>query len=290
MDNVLEIKSLSKTYADFALEHISFSLPMGYIMGLIGPNGSGKTTTIKSIFNMVKPDSGSVAVYGQDNVKAEQEIKNNIGVVFDSSYFVDEWKMPDVEKAFQFFYFAWDSKKYWELLSKFRITKEKRVKELSKGMQMKLMLACAFSYDAKLLILDEPTSGLDPVSRDELLEILSAYIEDGQHSVLFSTHITSDLEKIADYITYINFGKLVFTGSKEDFVEGYRIVNGDKKQLTPELEKKLIGTRAFATGYEALVRTEDISCVSQAEIVAATIDDIVVFVSRQTEKDKEGLQ
>lgn len=154
-------------------------------------------------------------------------------------------------------------------------------------MQMKLMLACAFSYDAKLLILDEPTSGLDPVSRDELLEILSGYIEDGRHSVLFSTHITSDLEKIADYITYINLGKMIFTGSKEDFVEGYRIISGDKKTLTPELEDLLIGVRTFATGYEALIRTQDVPKNLQADALQATIDDIVVFVSRQAEKEAQ---
>lgn len=288
MDNVLEVKSLLKSYADFTLDKISFDLPMGYIMGLIGPNGSGKTTTIKSILNMVTPDSGSITIFGKDHIAAEQEIKRKVGVVFDSSYFVDEWNMSEVEKAFKLFYAAWDSKKYWSLLSKFRIAKEKRVKELSKGMQMKLMLACAFSYAATLLILDEPTSGLDPVSRDELLEILSEYIEDGRHSVLFSTHITSDLEKIADYITYINLGKLIFTGSKEDFIDRYRIVTGDKKGLEPELESKLIGIKTFATGYEALIKTEDLSYALHADNFSATIDDIVVFVSRQAEKDKEG--
>lgn len=288
MDNVLEVKHLSKTYTDFVLNNINFSLPMGYIMGLIGPNGSGKTTTIKTILNMVTPDSGNVFVFGKDHAEYEQEIKKDIGVVFDESYFVDDWNMADVEKSFALFYESWDSKKYWPMLDKFRITKEKKVKELSKGMQMKLMLACAFSYDAKLLILDEPTSGLDPVSRDELLEILSSYIEDEQHSVLFSTHITSDLEKIADYITYINFGNLMFSGSKEDFVRGYRIVNGDRKSLTQELEGKLIGIRTFTTGYEALIRTEDLSYAANADNLDATIDDIVVFVSRQAEQDKEA--
>lgn len=288
MDNVLDVKHLSKTYTDFVLNNINFSLPMGYIMGLIGPNGSGKTTTIKTILNMVTPDIGNVFVFGKDHAEYEQEIKKDIGVVFDESYFVDDWDMADVEKSFALFYESWDSKKYWSMLDKFRITKEKKVKELSKGMQMKLMLACAFSYDAKLLILDEPTSGLDPVSRDELLEILASYIEDEQHSVLFSTHITSDLEKIADYITYINFGNLMFSGSKEDFVRGYRIVNGDRKSLTQELESKLIGIRTFTTGYEALIRTEDLSYAANADNLDATIDDIVVFVSRQAEQDKEA--
>lgn len=287
MDNVLEVKALSKSYTDFTLENISFNLPEGFIMGLIGPNGSGKTTTIRTILNMAAPDKGVINVFGKDNILNEQEIKKEIGVVFDNSYFVDEWNMEDVEKAYSLFYSQWNSEKYRSLLSKFRITEKKRVRELSKGMQMKLMLACAFSYDARLLILDEPTSGLDPVSRDELLEILSDYIEDGKHSVLFSTHITSDLEKIADYITFVNLGKLIFTGSKEEFVESYRIVSGDKKALMPELEKKLIGTRSFATGFEALIRTQDMPEALHSQAVNATIDDIVVFVSRQSEKEKE---
>lgn len=287
MDNMLKVTALSKSYTGFTLDNITFHLPEGFIMGLIGPNGSGKTTTIKSILNMVAPDSGNITIFGKDHVSQEQEVKRDIGVVFDNSYFVDEWTMNDVEKAYSLFYPKWNSEKYHALLSKFRITKEKRVKDLSKGMQMKLMLACAFSYDAKLLILDEPTSGLDPVSRDELLEILSGYIEDGLHSVLFSTHITSDLEKIADYITYINLGKLIFTGSKEEFVDRYRIINGDKKLLIPELEPKLIGIRTFATGFESLIRTQDIPELLQPETIHATIDDIVVFVSRQAQMDKE---
>lgn len=285
MNKMLEVTALSKSYRDFKLDNLTFCLPEGFIMGLIGPNGSGKTTTIKSILNMIEPDNGSITVFGKDHIAQEQEIKRDIGVVFDNSYFVDEWNMTDVETAYSLFYDQWNSETYWSMLSKSRISKEKRVKELSKGMQMKLMLACAFSYDAKLLILDEPTSGLDPVSRDELLEILSGYIEDGRHSVLFSTHITSDLEKIADYITCINLGKLIFTGSKEDFVEGYRIVSGDKKTLTEDMENRLIGVRTFATGYEALIRTQDLPEYLQPEAIHATIDDIVVFVSRQAEKE-----
>lgn len=289
MNSVLSVNSLAKSYLDFNLRDISFELPAGYIMGLIGPNGSGKTTTIRAILNMIERDAGTITVFGQDNIKGEQDIKKNIGVVFDTSYFVDDWDMADVEKAYRLFYPAWTSGKFWELLTGFHIKKEKRVKELSKGMQMKLMLACAFSYDAKLLILDEPTSGLDPVSRDELLEILSDYIEDGQHSVLFSTHITSDLEKIADFITYIHLGNMIFTGSKEDFVDGYKIVSGDKKELSPQLKERLIGLRIFPTGFEALIKKEDLREAGHLETTHPTIDDIVIFVNRQTTKSREVL-
>ena len=167
------------------------------------------------------------------------------------------------------------------MLRKFHIAPTKKVKELSKGMQMKLMLACAFSYDAKLLILDEPTSGLDPVSRDELLKILSEYIEDGEHSVLFSTHITGDLERAADYITYISYGELYFTGSKDDFVDIFRIVKGGIEELSDDLKNKAAGIRTFPTGFEALMKTEDISGFSNLTVEPATIDEIVVFTSKK---------
>ena len=214
MTNYLEVTNLSKSFDSFQLHNISFTLPKGYIMGLIGPNGSGKTTTIKLILNMLKRTGGTVKVMGLDNIAEEQKVKSELGVVFDTNYFSDDWKVSQVEKSISVFYPNWDSQKFADMLRKFHIAPTKKVKELSKGMQMKLMLACAFSYDAKLLILDEPTSGLDPVSRDELLKILSEYIEDGEHSVLFSTHITGDLERAADYITYISYGELYFTGSR----------------------------------------------------------------------------
>ena len=245
MTNYLEVTNLSKSFDSFQLHNISFTLPKGYIMGLIGPNGSGKTTTIKLILNMLKRTGGTVKV---------------MGLVF---------------------YPNWDSQKFADMLRKFHIAPTKKVKELSKGMQMKLMLACAFSYDAKLLILDEPTSGLDPVSRDELLKILSEYIEDGEHSVLFSTHITGDLERAADYITYISYGELFFTGSKDDFVDMFRIVKGGIEELSDDLKNKAAGIRTFPTGFEALMKTENISGFPNLTVEPATIDEIVVFTSKK---------
>lgn len=281
MDNFLEVSNLSKSFESFRLQNISFSLPKGYIMGLIGPNGSGKTTTIKLILNMLKRDGGEVKILGLDNITDEQTAKKSLGVVFDSNYFSDEWKVSQVEKSVSMFYKNWDTRRFAELLEKFHIPPAKKVKELSKGMQMKLMLACAFSYGAKLLILDEPTSGLDPVARDELLNILSEYIEDGEHSVLFSTHITGDLERAADYITYISYGELFFSGSKDEFVDMFRIVKGGRDELTLDLKEKLIGIRNFSTGFEALARSEDLKLFSHLDIEPATIDDIVVFTNRE---------
>lgn len=280
MTNILEVSSLSKHYDGFQLNDINFTIPKGYIMGLIGPNGSGKTTTIKCILNMVKKNSGSIQIFGFDHIEHEQAIKKEIGVVFDTNYFVAEWNMKQVEASLALFYDQWNSEKFRKMLERFRIEPNKKVQELSKGMQMKLMVACAFSYDAKLLILDEPTSGLDPVSRDELLNILAEYIEDGEHSVLFSTHITSDLDKIADYITFINFGECVFTGGKDEFIDLYRIVRGGKEELNEKYKKLLIGLREYSTGYEALIKTTDLAYYPNMMGEAATIDDIIIFINK----------
>ena len=284
MNDYLEVRNLSKSFEGFQLHNITFTLPKGYIMGLIGPNGSGKTTTIKLILNMLKRTSGEVKILGFDNIASEQEAKRNLGVVFDSNYFSDEWKISQVEKSVSVFYENWNTQKFSETLKRFHIQPSKKVKELSKGMQMKLMLACAFSYDAKLLILDEPTSGLDPVSRDELLHILSEYIEDGEHSVLFSTHITGDLERAADYITYISYGELFFSGGKDEFIDSFRIVKGGCEELSADLNKKMLGIRNFSTGFEALVKTEDLKQFAHLNVEPATIDDIVVFTSKRGEQ------
>ena len=284
MNDYLEVRNLSKSFEGFQLHNITFTLPKGYIMGLIGPNGSGKTTTIKLILNMLKRTSGEVKILGFDNIASEQEAKRNLGVVFDSNYFSDEWKISQVEKSVSVFYENWNTQKFSETLKRFHIQPSKKVKELSKGMQMKLMLACAFSYDAKLLILDEPTSGLDPVSRDELLHILSEYIEDGEHSVLFSTHITGDLERAADYITYISYGELFFSGGKDEFIDNFRIVKGGCEELSMDLGKKMLGIRHFSTGFEALVKTEDLKQFAHLNVEPATIDDIVVFTSKRGEQ------
>lgn len=283
MDNYLEVKNLSKSFDSFQPHNINFTLPKGYIMGLIGPNGSGKTTTIKLILNMLKRNGGEVKIMGLDNIADEQKAKSELGVVFDTNYFSDDWQVTQVEKSISVFYPNWNTQRFAELLRKFHIDPNRKVKELSKGMQMKLMLACAFSYDAKLLILDEPTSGLDPVSRDELLQILSEYIEDGEHSVLFSTHITGDLARVADYITYISYGELFFSGSKDEFIDMFRIVKGGKEELSEDLNARAFGVRTFSTGFEALVKTEDIGKFSEFSIEPATIDEIVVFTSKKGE-------
>lgn len=287
MDNSLEVSNLSKSFESFRLHDISFTLPKGYIMGLIGPNGSGKTTTIKLILNMLKRNSGEVKVMGLDNIADEKNVKSALGVVFDSSYFCGEWTVAQAGSAVSMFYKSWDKVKFDGLLKRFHIDPKKKEKELSRGMQMKLMLACAFAHDAKLLILDEPTSGLDPVSRDELLGILLEYIEDGEHSVLFSTHITSDLERVVDFITYINYGELFYSGSKDEFIDMFRVVKGDREELTADLSRKLMGIRDFHTGFEALVKAEDLELFTHFTVEPATIDNIMIFTNQKGEEENE---
>ena len=286
MSNYLEVKDLSKSFGNFHLKNINFTLPKGYIMGLIGPNGSGKTTTIKLILNMLKRDEGEIKIFGLDNIGDEQKIKSDLGVVFDSSYFCGEWRITQVRNTMSDFYPNWDTGRFSEFLRRFRIPQEKKVKELSRGMQMKLMLASAFAHRPKLLILDEPTGGLDPVSRDELLQLLSEYIEDGEHSVLFSTHVTGDLERVADYITYINDGQLFFSGGKDEFMDMFRIVKGGTYELTPLLSEKALGIRKFSTGFEALVKTQDLAGFPSLCAEPASIDEIIVFTNKRGENDE----
>lgn len=282
MNNVLEINNITKDYKKFKIDNISFNLPKGYIMGFIGANGAGKTTTIKLILNMIKRDSGEIKVFGLDNIREEERIKEQIGVVFDECYYLEDWTLNDVEKAVSIFYKNWNSSIYEKYLKEFNLARDKKVKDLSRGMRMKLMIAVAFSHEAKLLILDEPTSGLDPVARDEFLDILRDYIEDEEKSVIFSSHITSDIEKIADYITYINNGKIIFTGEKDEFLEKYCIIKGGKEDITESQKKEIIGLRIHSTGFEGLIELKKaIGFSSKVIIEKASLDEIMIYMNKE---------
>lgn len=282
MNNVLEINNITKDYKKFKIDNISFNLPKGYIMGFIGANGAGKTTTIKLILNMIKRDSGEIKVFGLDNIREEERIKEQIGVVFDECYYLEYWTLNDVEKAVSIFYKNWNSSIYEKYLKEFNLARDKKVKDLSRGMRMKLMIAVAFSHEAKLLILDEPTSGLDPVARDEFLDILRDYIEDEEKSVIFSSHITSDIEKIADYITYINNGKIIFTGEKDEFLEKYCIIKGGKEDITESQKKEIIGLRMHSTGFEGLIELKKaVGFSSKVIIEKASLDEIMIYMNKE---------
>lgn len=281
MNNAIEIRDLCKEFKDFTLKDVAFSLPKGYIMGFVGKNGSGKTTTIRLILNMIARSGGEIKIFGMDNILEEQDIKQDIGVVFDETFFVDSWKVSEVEKALKSFYSSWSSELFKKYLNSFNLPVDKKVKELSRGMKMKLMLAVAMSHEAKLLILDEPTSGLDPVARDELLGILSEYISDGEKTILFSTHITPDLEKIADYITVINNGRIFYTGTKDSLMESFHIIKGGLNDLTDQLQERTIGLTRNSTGFSGLIPASERTQLSK-EIVTETpsIDDILVYISK----------
>ena len=282
MNNVLEINNITKDYKKFKIDNISFNLPKGYIMGFIGANGAGKTTTIKLILNMIKRDSGEIKVFGLDNIREEERINEQIGVVFDECYYLEDWTLNDVEKAVSMFYKNWNSSIYEKYLKEFNLARDKKVKDLSRGMRMKLMIAVAFSHEAKLLILDEPTSGLDPVARDEFLDILRDYIEDEEKSVIFSSHITSDIEKIADYITYINNGKIIFTGEKDEFLEKYCIIKGGKEDITESQKKEIIGLRIHSTGFEGLIELKKaVGFSSKVIIEKASLDEIMIYMNKE---------
>jgi ABC-2 type transport system ATP-binding protein len=277
MNNILELNGVFKNYKTFVLEDVSFSLPKGFIMGFIGPNGAGKTTTIKLILNMLQRNAGTIKVFGKDNISYEQEIKEKIGVVMDNTFYVSEWSLKDIERTLKPFYRRWDSGKYNSLLSDFRLDMKKKVKEISRGMKMKLMIAIALSHEADLLILDEPTSGLDAVARNELMEILSEFIEDENKGVLFSTHVTSDLEKTADYITVINNGRILYSGIKDDLLEKYVVIRGGLDVLDDELKTQIIGCREHNVGFDGLIDRSVLPLISKNIVTErSNLDEIIV--------------
>ena len=281
MNNILEVRNLNKNYNTFSLKDVSFDVPKGYIMGFVGPNGAGKTTTIKSILNIISYQSGEIKLFGLESNNKTGLINEQIGVVMDSPFYVEDWKANDVEKALSPFYRYWDKNKYQALLSKFGIDKKKKVKELSRGMKVKLMIAVALSHNAQLLILDEPTSGLDPVARDELCDMLGEFVTDESKSILFSTHITSDLEKIADYITFILDGQIVFSGAKEELLERYVSVKGGLNEINGEHKKLIIGLREYGTGFEGMTETENIGKLPKDLLIeSVTIDEIIIYMNK----------
>ncbi len=236
--NVLTVKGLCKSYPSFTLKEVSFALPQGTVMGFIGRNGAGKSTTLKSILGLVHPDKGQVTFMEQDVAQNEQYMKENIGVVLGGIDFYAQKKIKTITDVTRRFYPNWEEEKYRHYLSLFGLDETKRVRELSDGMRVKYLIALALSHQAKLLILDEPTSGLDPVSRDELTELFRAIVADGSRSILFSTHITSDLEKCADHITFIKDGEIFYTGAKADFLTEYAHLGTTLEEIIVAAERR----------------------------------------------------
>lgn len=281
MNHALEINGLRKVYRDFVLKDVTFSVPEGYIMGLIGPNGAGKTTIIKLIMNLIRKDGGEIRVFGMDHQKQEAEVKSRIGFVYDVPSFYSDARLSVIEHSIRPFYPRWDHDLFLSLAGEFELPLKKKFKKLSQGMKTRFALALALCHDADLVLMDEPTTGLDPVFRRDLLEKLSGILQDSQKSILFSTHVTSDLEKTADYITFLQNGSIVFSSSRHEILEGWGIVKGGQELLQADGWVSVKGMRSGEFGVEIL--TSDVKGVksrlpSSAVIERATLEEIMVFM------------
>ena len=287
MENILEIRNLSKNYKDFSLKGIDIALEKGYIMGFIGPNGSGKSTTIKLMMNLIKKDSGTIKIFGLDNDQNNLAIKERIGFVYDENHFYEELTVKEMKDVISPFYRRWDEGVFKQYAKDFELPLNKEIKNLSKGMKMKFSLAIALSHHAELFIMDEPTSGLDPLVRSELLEVLQSLLQDENKSIFFSTHITSDLDKIADFITLIHNGEIILSKTKDELLEEYCLVKGSKKLLSSHRPENLIGLKQNDYGFEALSssKKEIIKQFGDSVMIEKpTLEDIMVFYTRRGER------
>ena len=284
MEYILEVNNLRKEFKNFILDNISFKLEPGYIMGFIGPNGAGKSTTIKLIMNLLKKDGGEIKIFGKDHIKYEKEVKNRIGFVYDENYYYEDLTINSMKNIVASFYSNWDDDKFYQYIKEFDLNPKAKNQTLSTGMTTNFSLAVALSNNADLIIMDEPTSGLDPVFRREILDILYSVIQDDTKSIFFSTHITTDLEKVADYITFINKGKIVFSQAKDDILENYAIVKGGLDILNENIRKEFIGLRETRVGFEAL--TDNVNKIrnlfgDKVLMEKASLEDIMVYTVRR---------
>lgn len=278
---MLRVEKLNKRYEKFHLKDVSFTLDKGYIMGFIGVNGAGKTTTIKSMLNMVHKDSGTVEILDLDFTENEIDLKKEIGYMFGGVDFYPKKKIRLITDVVKRFYPNWDEGLYQSYCKRFRLDPDKKVDELSAGMKVKYSLALALSHNARLFLLDEPTSGLDPAARDNMLELFQEIVEDGEKSILFSTHITSDLEKCADYITYINEGEIIASSTRDEFLSAYRIVKGTQGQLTEELRNKMIAVKKTHFGFSGLAESSALTPDNGLTIEPPTLEDIMIYHARR---------
>ncbi|MGD8538050.1 MAG: ABC transporter ATP-binding protein [Candidatus Aminicenantes bacterium] len=254
MTNVLKIQNLRKEYEEFVLDDISWDVPQGYITGLIGPNGAGKTTTIKLIMNLIKSDGGEVKVLGLDHIDKDLEIKNRVGYVGEEQFFYEHRSANWTGKFVSHFFTAWDRKRYQELLEEFEIPRKKMIRKFSKGMRVKLSLAIALSHNPDLIILDEPTAGLDPIIRRDVLDFLQSITQNGDKSVLISSHITDDIARIADTITYMINGRIALTAAKDDLLANWKRIHYSKGALDPKMIENLEQVEDHAFGGSGITR------------------------------------
>lgn len=277
MTNALTISGLTKTYPDFTLDNVSFAVPSGSIVGLIGENGAGKSTTINAALGLIQKEAGQVSILGKE--KIDNDTKERIGVVFDGSNYPEILSPKKINRIMKNIYRSWNEQIYFRLLKQFSLPIDKQVKQFSKGMKMKLAISAAFSHQSNLLILDEATSGLDPVMRDDILDMLLEFVQEEERSILVSSHITSDLEKIADYIVFIHKGKVVFSKPKDALMEQYGIIKCGTAQFEALDKADITAYRKMDYEWQVLItnREKMERKYPKAMIVPATIDEIMLL-------------
>ena len=286
---MLKVVNLNKKYPSFSLKDVSFELESGYILGFIGVNGAGKSTTIKSMLNIVKADSGIIEFFGKNIDEYELEIKQNIGVSLGAFEYYPRNKLKQITLAYKRFFKNWDDAKYYSYLKKFSLDENKRAKELSQGMKVKYSLALALSHGAKLFILDEPTSGLDPLAREELLDIFQEIVSDGEHSILFSTHVTSDLDKCADFILFIKDGEIIAHDTKDDLIEKHVLISGKSSDFSLKIKEKVISYKLSPYNFKALALKEKVKDLTCVEREVPNVEDLMLFYNKENNDESNAL-
>lgn len=277
--NAIEISGLNKSYKDFKLDNMNLILPSGCIIGLVGENGAGKSTTIKLILNMIKKNSGEIKLLGKDYTVCSKE---DIGIVFDENCLPECLNIKEINKIFKNIYKQWNQDKFFDYIDKFTLPLGKKIKEFSRGMKMKLSIAAALSHDAKLLILDEPTSGLDPVVRDEILDIFYDFTRDVNHSILISSHIVSDLEKLCDYIAFMHKGRLILCEEKDELLNNYCIVQCSEDVFSKIYQSDILGIRRTDFAVNAVVKKSAVTSDMNSEPIA--LEDLFVYMIRRCQE------
>ncbi|HAY54179.1 ABC transporter ATP-binding protein [Schleiferilactobacillus harbinensis] len=280
-ENLIVVDGLAKQYKEFTLHGIHFHLPAGYIMGMIGPNGAGKTTTIKALLDMIRPDAGTISLLGAATAADRIALRDSLGVQLDTTLYPDYWRVKQVAKSLRSFFPQWDDAYFDQLCTDMEIPLKTKYKSMSRGTQVKLQLAAALAHHPRLLILDEPTAGLDPLARDELLTRLQDFIADGQHSVLLSTHLTGDLERIADFLLYIRGGRQQFFGHVDDLLGQYVLIKGGLADLTPALRAALIGLRTHSEGFSGLLAVDQTVGLPDTLLQESiTLEELMIYFGR----------
>lgn len=291
MSDVLKLCNVTKSYSDFTLDNVSFSVPKGCICGFIGQNGAGKTTTIQLILDIIKKDSGSIEVMGKDMTTDGVALKEQIGVVYDEMGFHEFLTPNEINSIMKNIYKNWQQETFFDYLKRFSLPRKKKCGTFSRGMRMKLQIAVALSHNASLLIMDEPTSGLDPIVRNEMLQIFQEFVMNEEHTILLSSHITGDLERIADMVVFIDHGKIILSGNKDEILEQHALIKCKKEELSSIDKEDIVSVRQSGFSTEVLIRDKEKCGKKYADKVIDSIglEDIMIFyVNREMEKNNGG--